>query len=249
MSASFEFVLRLGDDTLVIAQRLAEWSSIAHDLEDDIALTNIGLDHLGQARALLTYAGDIEGVGRDEDALAFHRNEREFVNCLLVEQPNGDFAHTIVRQLFLSTFQVDMWTALTGSTDSTVSGIAGKAVKEARYHYEYAATWTERLGDGTEESHMRMTAALDSLWRYTDELFEMDELAADMHEIGVGVDLAALASPWRVRIDSVLNSATLSIPDDAYQRTGGRAGMHSKAFGYLLAEMQHLPRSMPEAAW
>jgi ring-1,2-phenylacetyl-CoA epoxidase subunit PaaC len=247
--ASVEFVLRLGDDNLIIAQRLAEWSSRAHDLEDDIALTNIGLDHLGQARALLTYVGDLEGNGRSEDDLAFHRSEREFVNRLLVEQANGDFAQTIVRQLFWSAYQLDLWEGLTRSADDTVAAIASKAIKEARYHYEYAGTWALRLGDGTAESHERMQAAVDRLWRLTDEPFEMDDVAVAMEHLGVGINLADLAAPWRERIAGVLSQATLVIPEDPYRQSGGRAGMHSSEFGFLLAEIQHLPRSLPTASW
>ena len=191
-STRFEFALRLGDDNLIIAQRLSEWSARAHDLEDDIALTNIGLDHLGQARASLTHAGEVEGLGRSEDDLAFHRAERDFVNCLLVEQPNGDFAHTIVRQLLWSTFQVGRWRALEDSVDPLIAAIGAKAVKEARYHCEYASAWTQRLGDGTVESRERMLAALAALWRYTDELFEMDDVASEMQDRGLGLDLEAL---------------------------------------------------------
>ena len=248
-AAHFRYVLRLGDDNLILAQRLAEWSSRAHDLEDDIALTNIGLDHLGQARALLTHAGDIEAKGRSEDDLAFHRAERDFTNLLLVERPNGDFAHTIVRQLLVSTFQISLWEALSVSTDETLAGIAAKALKEARYHYEYAGTWTLRLGDGTAESSGRMEAALASLWRYTDELFVTDEVDRDMIARQLGADLGAFRPTWQERIETILHQATLHVPDDPLQRSGGRIGMHGSEFGFLLAEMQHLPRSMPEAAW
>lgn len=247
--ASFEFVLRLGDDNLVIAQRLAEWSSKAHDLEDDIALTNIGLDHLGQARALLTYAGEIEGAGRSEDDLAFHRSEREFVNCLLVEQPNGDFAHTIVRQLLWSSFQLGLWESLTGSVDQTLGGIAAKALKEARYHYEYAGTWMLRLGDGTDESHRRTQAGLEAMWPYTDELFDYDDLVQQMHYLGVASPPSTWRDAWTERVERIIGQTTVSMPTDPYQKSGGRSGMHTTDFGYLLAEMQHLPRSMPEAAW
>ena len=245
----FTYLLRLGDDNLILVQRLSEWSSRAHDLEDDIALTNLGLDHLGQARALLTYAGNVEGAGRSEDDLAFHRAEREFTNLLLVERPNGDFAHTVVRQLLFSTFQISLWDGLTASADATLAGIAAKAVKEARYHYEHAGMWTLRLGDGTDESHSRMVAALASLWRYTDELFAMDAVDAKMIGSGIGVDLGPLAAAWRQRIERILHQATLKVPDDPHQRSGGRIGMHGSEFGYLLAEMQHLPRSMPAATW
>lgn len=245
----FTYVLRHADDNLVMAQRLSEWSSRAHDLETDIGLTNMALDHLGQARALLTHAGELEGAGRSEDDLAFHRLERDFTNLLLVEQPIGDFATTIVRQLFFSTYQLGLWTALTESTDPVLAGVAAKALKEVRYHHEHATTWTPRLGEGTVESRGRMIAAIARLWPYTDELFETDDVDRVAVEEGWGVDPSGLAPAWRHRIDAVFAEASLTPPDDPYQRSGGRQGMHSTSFGYLLAEMQHLPRSMPEAVW
>ncbi len=243
------YALRLGDDALILAQRLSAWSSRGPDLEEDIALTNIGLDLLGQARNLLTYAGEAEGRGRDEDALAYLREEREFTNLLLVEQPNGDFAHTIARQLFFSTYQLALWESLQGSADATLAGIAGKAVKEADYHRDHAVQWTLRLGDGTEESHRRMQDGLDAMWPYVAEVFSADELETGLVAAGVAADTEKLRSGWDTFVDGVLAEATLSRPEDLWSPSGGRRGMHTESMGYLLAEMQHLHRSHPGATW
>ena len=243
------YALRLGDDPLVLAQRLSAWSSRAHDLEEDIALTNIGLDLLGQARSLLTYAGETEGKGRTEDDLAFLREEREFTNCQLVEQPNGDFAQTIARQLYFSTWQLALWEALLSSADETIAAIAGKAVKEADYHRDHAVQWTLRLGDGTEESHRRMQAGLDRLWPFVAELFESDEVEQSLVAAGVAADASALRPDWDAFVDGVIAEATLTRPSDPWTATGGRRGMHTESLGYLLAEMQHLHRSHPGATW
>jgi len=224
-----------GDDNLVLAQRLGEWISNAPELEEDIALGNIALDHLGVARALYTHAGEIEGRGRTEDDFAMRRAEREFLNVLLVEQPNGDFAHTMIRALFFDVYQVDLWEGLSGSDDETLSGIAARASKEARYHLLHSSAWVVRLGDGTEESHRRAQGAVDALWRYTGELFQ-----------GPGQ-----VSPerWRATIEQVLDEAGLEVPDDPYQRGGGRRGLHSEHLGSLLAEMQWMQRSYPGLQW
>ncbi|HEX6145926.1 MAG TPA: 1,2-phenylacetyl-CoA epoxidase subunit PaaC [Acidimicrobiia bacterium] len=224
-----------GDDNLVLAQRLGEWISNAPELEEDIALGNIALDHLGVARALYTHAGEIEGRGRTEDDFAMRRAEREFLNVLLVEQPNGDFAHTMVRALFFDAYQVDLWEGMTASDDETLSGIAARAGKEARYHLLHSSAWVVRLGDGTEESHRRAQNAVDALWRFTGELFQ-----------GPGQ-----VSPqrWRAAIEEVLDEAGLGIPDDPHQRGGGRRGLHSEHLGPLLAEMQWMQRSYPGLQW
>jgi ring-1,2-phenylacetyl-CoA epoxidase subunit PaaC len=243
------YALRLGDDCLVLAQRLGEWSSRAPELEEDVALTNIALDLLGQARALLTQAGALEGRGRDEDALAYQREEREFLNCQLVEQPNGDFAQTIARQLLFSTYQVGLWEALATSADETLAAIAARAVKEATYHRDHAVLWTLRLGDGTVESHARMERGLAAMWPYSGELFEEDELLRDLVERGIAAGPAALRDAWATFIDDVLKEATLQRPSGTWAPTGGRRGLHTEAFGYLLAEMQHLHRSHPGVAW
>jgi ring-1,2-phenylacetyl-CoA epoxidase subunit PaaC len=230
-----EALLAHADDNLVLAQRLGAWISNAPELEEDIALGNIALDHLGVARALYTLAGEIEGKGLTEDDYAMRRAEREFLNLLLVEQPNGDFAHTMVRALFFDAYQVELWEELAGSDDMAMSGIAGRAVKESAYHLRHSSAWVVRLGDGTEESHRRSQNAVDTLWRFTGELFE-----------GPGnVDRES----WQTMIQGVLDEGGLRIPDDPYQRSGGRTGFHSEHLGPLLAEMQWMQRSYPGLQW
>jgi ring-1,2-phenylacetyl-CoA epoxidase subunit PaaC len=243
------YALRLGDDCLVLAHRLSQWSSRAPTLEEDVALTNIGLDLLGQARSLLTNAAVAEGLGRDEDALAFLRDERGFLNCQLVEQENGDFAHTIARQLLFSTYHLALSDALLGSVDPTLAAIAAKAVKEVAYHRDHAEQWTLRLGDGTEESHRRMQAGFDAMWPFTAELFERDALVEDVVARGIGADPAVLRAGWDEVVDTTLRQAGLARPATSWMATGGRRGLHTEAFGYMLAEMQHLHRSHPGATW
>jgi ring-1,2-phenylacetyl-CoA epoxidase subunit PaaC len=244
-----DYTLWLADDALVLAQRLGEWAARAPELEEDVALANIGLDLLGQARALLTHAGDVEGAGRTEDDLAYLREEPEFRNCLLVEQPNGDFAATVARQLFFSGYQLGLYRALAGSADPTLAGIAGKAVKEVDYHLDHAAGWTVRLGDGTEESHARMQRAVQALWPYTGELFEADDAVRRLAAAGVGVDPAGLRADWDRAVDAVLAEATLTRPEPGWQQGGGRRGVHTEHMGYLLAEMQYLHRLHPGVSW
>lgn len=248
------YAMRLGDDALVLAQRLAEWSSRAPSLEEDIALSNIGLDLLGQARALLSYAGEAEGTGRSEDDLAFLRQEAEFTNCQLVEQPNGDFAATIARQLLFSAYQLVLYRRLAGSTDPTLSAVSAKAAKEVHYHLEHAGGWALRLGDGTEESRERMRRALRSLWPFTHELFEADDLIGRLIVAGVAVDPAGLRGEWERTVGDTLEEATLGdlrrqLAADGWRPGGGRLGRHTEHLGYLLAEMQHLHRSHPGARW
>lgn len=243
------YVVRLADDCLVLAHRLAQWSSRAPMLEDDVALTNIALDLLGQARALYARAGELDGTGRSEDDYAFLREEREFINCLLVEQENGDFAVTIVRQLLFSSYQLAQWQALRTSADEHVAAVAAKALTEATYHRDHATQWTLRLGDGTDDSHLRMQAALDTLWPYTAELFETDDLAHDLVIRGVAADPEPLRLAWDTYVGGVLDEATLRRPSQSWTPTGGRRGLHTERFGYMLAEMQHLHRSHPGATW
>ncbi|MGH8947433.1 MAG: 1,2-phenylacetyl-CoA epoxidase subunit PaaC [Acidimicrobiia bacterium] len=220
---------------MVLAQRLGEWISRAPELEEDIAIGNIALDDLGEARALYTHAGQLDGKGFGEDDLAMRRPEREFLNVLLVEQPNGDFAHTMVRGLFFDAYQVELWTDLAGSEDTTLSGIASRALKEARYHLLHSSAWVIRLGDGTDESHNRAQSAVDALWRYTAELFE--------HPASGPYDI------WEKIVGETLDEARLRIPDDPYQRSGGRRGFHSEHLGPVLAEMQWMQRSHPGLEW
>lgn len=244
----FGYLLALGDDALIAAQRLAEWTANAPELEEDVALANIALDQLGQARLLLSYAAEVEGAGRDEDSLAYLRDEREFRNCLLVEQPNGDFAVTIAKLLFLAAYQHGLYGALRASTDRRLAAIAAKATKETAYHVEHAALWTKRLGDGTQVGHERMTDAVALVWPYTHELFTPwvpDGLVA----AGVAVDPASLRAGWLSTVEPVLAEATVERPDDGWRPGGGRDGVHTEAMGFLLAELQYLHRSHPGASW
>ena len=243
------YVLRLADASLILAQRLGEWIGHAPALEEDLGLANTALDLMGQARLLLAYAGELEGQGRDEDALAFLREEHEFLNPMLVEQPNGDFAHTIVRQFLFDAWQHDLYTGLVASSDTRLAAIAAKALKETRYHLTYSSGWVIRLGDGTEESHARMQRALDALWPYTNELVETDALDREMIAAGVAPPMAPIAAAWSARIDAVLREATLGRPPAVGFRWCGKQGHHSEHLGYLLAEMQHLPRTYRGASW
>lgn len=250
MKAVATYALRLGDDALILSHRLAEWAARAPGFEEDIALTNIGLDLLGQARMLLTYAAEVEGAGRSEDDLAYLRNERDFLNVQLVELVGvDDFALTIARQLLFSSYQWALYDELRNSTDDTLAAVAAKAVKEVSYHRDYATQWTLRLGDGTDESHLRMQDGLDRTWPYVSELFEVDDLVRDLIRDGVAVDIAALQPGWDAAVDDVLREATLTRPDTWRAPGGGRRGVHTEAMGYLLAEMQHLHRSHPGATW
>ena len=244
-SVLVDYVLALGDDALVSAQRLGWWISRAPELEEDVALANIGLDQLGQARTLLSRAGELEGDGRTEDDLAYLRDEREFRNVKLVERPMTDFGVAMARLLLIATWQSHLYAGLRGSTDEILAGVAGKAVKEVAYHVDHASHWVLRLGDGTEESHLRMQAALDAEWPFVEELFE--PLADGLG--GVAVDPAALREPVLADVRRVVEQATLTMPDVGRAQGGGRQGLHTEHLGYLLAEMQHLHRSHPGATW
>ncbi|MEJ1157437.1 1,2-phenylacetyl-CoA epoxidase subunit PaaC [Prosthecomicrobium sp. N25] len=243
------YTLRLADDALVLGHRLSEWTSRAPTLEEEMALANIALDLIGQARALYTYAGEAEGRGRTEDDLAYFRGEAEFGNLLLNELPNGDFAFTIARQLLVSAFMLPFWTALTGSRDATLAAIAAKAEKEVAYHLRHAAEWTVRLGDGTDESRVRMIAALDELWPWTGEMFEMDGPERALVEAGVAVDRERLRDEWSATVGEALAEAGLDRPRDGWMQTGGRRGLHTEHLGHMLAVMQSLARAHPGATW
>jgi ring-1,2-phenylacetyl-CoA epoxidase subunit PaaC len=247
VSPRFGYVLGLADDALISAQRLGWWISRAPQLEEDLALANIGLDELGQARSLLSYAGEVEGAGRSEDDLAYLRDEREFRNVWLVERAQTDFGVAMARLLVLATWQAELYAALTRSSDATLAAVAGKAVKEVAYHLDHAAHWVVRLGDGTEESHARMQAALDAEWPYVEELF--GPVDAELVGAGVAVDPALLRPAVLGRVEQVVREATLAVPEVAPARGGGRQGLHTEELGYLLAEMQHLHRSHPGATW
>jgi len=245
-------LLRLADGPLVLGQRLSEWCGHGPVLEEDIALANIALDLLGQARLLLDLAGRVEDRGRDEDALAFQRGEREFLNPTIVELPNGDFGFTVLRNLLWSAFQQQQWAALAAgagaadAADAELAAIAAKALKECRYHLEHAADWTERLGDGTDESHGRMQRALDALWPYTAELFHEDPPGAGP---SAGIGWASLRAGWEACVGPVLDRATLRAPAATPFLSRGRRGLHSEHLGHLLATMQSLPRAYPGARW
>ena len=249
----FQYLLRLGDSPLILAQRLGECVGHGPVLEEDIAQTNVGLDLLGQARLWLAYAGEVEsrsaGSARDEDALAFLRDAGEFRNLLIVEQPNGSFADTIARQFLFDAWHLLLLRAAAGSDDSRIAGIAAKGAKEVAYHVERSGDWVLRLGDGTEESHARMQRAIDDLWMYTGEMFVPDAAELALVEAGIAVDVRTLAVPWRKHVDAVVTEATLAMPADTYMQKGGKQGVHTEHLGHLLAEMQFLQRAYPGARW
>jgi len=247
--ALFRHVLRLGDLSLVLGQRLGEWVGHSPALEEDLGLANIALDSIGQARLLLTYAGEVEGLGRDEDQLAFLREQGAYFNAILVEQPNGDFGQTIVRQVLVDAFQLELYERMTSSRDERLAAIAAKSVKEVRYHLRYSSDWLVRLGDGTEESRARVQTALELLWPYTVELFAEDDLDRAMAESGIAPRLADVHAGWLRRIDAILSEATLERPADRPHAWHGKRGQHSEHLGYILAEMQYLQRTYPGARW
>lgn len=242
-------MLRLGDLSLVLGQRLGEWVGHAPALEEDLGLANVALDLIGQARLLLTYAGEIEAKGRGEDELAFLREHGDYFNAVLAEQPNGDFGRTIVRQVLIDAFQLELYERMATSTDERLAAIAAKSVKEVRYHLRYSSGWLVRLGDGTEASHSRVQAALEALWPYTVELFAEDELDRSMADRGVAPRLSEVQAAWSARIEAILAAATLQRPKDRPHAWHGKRGQHSEHLGYILAEMQHLQRTYPGARW
>lgn len=248
-AAKLELLLRLGDNALVLAQRLAEWCGKGPVLEEDLATTNTALDLLGQARLWFAYAGELEGRGRDEDALAYRRDAHEFRNVLLVEQPNGHYGDTIARQFCFDAFHLPLLRALGESADARIAEIAAKSAKEAAYHLERSADWVIRLGDGTEESHRRMQQSVDDLWMYTGELFDADAVDREMAAAGVAPDPAALREPWLATVQQVFAEATLAMPGETYMQRGGKQGVHTEKLGFLLAEMQYLQRAYPDARW
>jgi len=243
------YVLRLADTALVNGQRLAEWCGHAPSPEEDLALANIGLDFIGRARLMYQYAGRLEGAGRGEDDFAMLRTEAEYRNFLIVELPNRDFGFTIARQYLVDEFECLFFERLLDSNDDDLVGAAEKSIKEARYHLRHSAEWMRMLGDGTDESHARIAAALVDAWRYTDDLFAADHLDAVAVEAGYGVDVAALKPAWEQRVAATLADATLTVPEDVPQITGGRAGLHTEHMGYLLAELQIMQRTYPNLSW
>ncbi len=245
----FKYTLRLGDTSLILAQRLSEWTGHGPFLEEDLALTNITLDIFGRAKSLLLYAATVEGKGRTEDDLAFYRNEREFYNALITEQPNGDYAKTIIRQAFIDCFDLLFYGELMKSKDQTLAGIAAKSVKEISYHKRHSFSWVMRFGNGTEESLSRLQNGFDQIWPFTSELFEMNELDETLIKEGIAVDLSTLRPKWEKEIFELLKNANVTLPEGIYMQKGSRNGLHSEHLGYILAEMQSLPRMYPNAKW
>lgn len=248
-AAYVDYLLHLGDAGLILGHRLSEWCGHGPILEEDIALTNIALDLIGQARMLLTHAGRIEGEGRDEDALAYRRDVTDFRNPLICEQPNGDFAMTVARQFLVSAWAFELFSALERSSDPDLAAIAAKSLKEVSYHRRHAGEWLIRLGDGTQESKRRAQAALDDLWIFTDELFEPQAADRPLIDAGLIADAGTLRAAWDAMVDRVLTEATLVKPEADYPRGGGRTGAHSEHLGYILAELQFLQRAYPDAQW
>lgn len=248
-AAHAEYVLRLADTSLILAQRLGEWVGHAPALEEDLGLGNLALDMLGQARLLLAHVGQLDGTGRSEDQLAFFRDGPQFRNLTLVEQPNGDFAHTLVRQFFFDAWQIPVFQSLAGSADAQLAAIATKSLKEARYHHRFSAGWLVRLGDGTGESHARTQAAADSLIRFTPEMFDPDPVDQQALDAGIGVDLREVHPAWLADVRRVFAEATLKLPEPSPGAPVGKRGAHSEYLGYILAEMQFMQRTYPGAEW
>lgn len=243
-SSLIDYTLHLADNALILAQRNSEWCGHGPVLEQDIAITNITLDLIGQSRNLYQYAAQLIGGDMDEDKLAYLRNEREYHNCLLTEQPNGDWGQTILRQFLFSAYQFLLYEKLQQSNDEQLAAIAAKALKEVTYHLRWSSEWVIRLGDGTEESHQRMQKAVDELWRYTGELFIPAE-----YEEAAGIDITVLQDSWKQKINEVFAEATLVIPEKTFMQTGGKNGIHTEHMGFLLTELQYMQRAYPNSSW
>lgn len=247
--ALFEYTLRIADDSLILGHRVSEWCGHGPILEEDIAMTNIALDLVGQATNFLEYAAKVDGKGKTADDLAFLRYDRDYRNALLVEQKNGHFGDTMARQFFFDVFRKLFFEGLTKSTDETLAAIAEKSLKETKYHLKHSSEWVIRLGDGTEESHQKIQESINNLWRFTEELFFSNEVDTMLLESGIAVDLNALYPLWKSQVAHVLTEATLEIPSGTFQQKGGRTGFHSEHLGYLLAEMQYMQRAYPGMEW
>jgi ring-1,2-phenylacetyl-CoA epoxidase subunit PaaC len=243
------YTLRRADDALILGHRLSEWCGHAPMLEEDMALANIALDLLGQARGLYTHAAEVEGRDNNEDKLAYLRDVRQYRNLLLAEQPNGDFARTLARQFFYSAFADLYWRAMMTSADPTLAAIAAKSEKESAYHLRHCSEWIVRLGDGTEESHRRTQGAIDDLWAFTGEMFSVDDSERGLIEAGIAVDPAGLRPRWLKTVSEVVGEATLALPSNDWMQQGGRSGRHSEHLGHLLSELQSMQRTFPGAAW
>tara|TARA_B100000780_G_scaffold66988_1_gene44228 strand:- start:194 stop:940 length:747 start_codon:yes stop_codon:yes gene_type:complete len=248
MSNLFTYTLRIADSSLILGQRMSEWCSRAPTLEEDIAMSNISLDMFGQANGFYQYAAQLDGL-KSADELAFKRNEREFFNHQLVEQENGNFGNTIVRNFLHDTFNFLFYTQLANSKDETLSALAMKSIKEVKYHLRHSSNWLIRLGDGTKESNDKTQVALNKLWMYTNEIFEMDTLDIELFNVGIAVDNAALKSDWDNMVNKILTKAKLTRPKDEYMATGGKKGLHTEYLGFILSEMQFLQRAYPDAKW
>lgn len=238
------YTLHLADNTLILGQRNSEWCGHGPVLEQDIAITNISLDLIGQARSLYQYAAQLKADGATEDSLAYLRTEREFKNCLLVEQPNGDWAQTMLRQFLFSSYQFYLYNYLQSHNDKTIAAIAEKSLKEVSYHLRWSSEWVIRLGDGTEESHERMLAATKELWRYTGEFF-----IPAPYETALNIDLVSLKTEWDKKVKTVMEEATLPVPEKVFMQTGGKTGSHTEQQGYILAELQYMQRVYPGCEW
>lgn len=249
MNSLFEYTIRLADDSLILGHRMSEWCGHGPILEEDIAMTNIALDLVGQATSFLKYAGEVEGKGRDQDTLAFLRYDREYKNALLVEQPNGDFGMTMMRQFLFDAFRKPLFERLQNSTDKQLAAIAEKSLKETKYHLKHSSEWVIRLGDGTEESHRRIQDSLDTLWRYSSELFYSDEVDVEMQKLGVAPNMSEVFDDWNTTTHAVLKEATLQIPTNNWKHEGGRKGLHSEHMGHILSELQYMQRAYPNMEW
>lgn len=248
--ALLHYVLQLADTSIILAQRLGEWCGHGPVLEQDIAMSNIGLDLIGQARSLYQYAAEVQGAGKTEDDLAFLRNEREFYNLLLVEQPNGNFADTIARQFFFDAYHYYLLERLQQSSDETLAGIAAKSLKEVAYHLKWSSEWIIRLGDGTDESKSKMQAAVDNIWTYTGELTIPTSVEKQLASEGIIPDITSLKDAWQEKVSSILAEATLTMPaQGSWMQTGGKLGTHTEHLGFMLAEMQYLQRTYPGLKW
>ncbi|WP_116366048.1 1,2-phenylacetyl-CoA epoxidase subunit PaaC [Parahaliea mediterranea] len=247
--ATADYAVRLGDDALILGHRLSEWCSRGPFMEEDLALTNVALDYIGRARMFLGYAAQLRGGECTEDTLAYQRDCREFTNLLINELPRGDFAFTMVRQYLLDEHSLLFLDQLGRSSDSELAAIAGKAIKESRYHQRRSREWMLRLGDGTEESQRRLQNALDDLWGYTPELFLMDELETALYELGIAVDRAALQAPWQAAVHSVFSETAVTVPSGGWEVVGGRTGYHTEHLGHLLSDLQFVQRAYPGCQW
>lgn len=245
----YDYTLRLGDTALILGQRLSEWCGFGPILEQDIALTNIALDQIGQARQFLQYAAELKGGDADEDTLAYHRDAHEFRNILLVEQKNGHWGDTLARQFVFDTYNYFFFERLMKSSDERLASIAQKAMKEISYHAQWSAEWIIRLGDGTQESHDKIQQSINDIWMWTGEMLEADELDEMMKDAGIAPDLAEIKSLWIEKVSEILKIATLEMPEGTGHQRGGKKGLHTEELGYILAEMQYLPKSYPDAKW